>query len=100
MPWAHRVRRGFCAGIAGMIDFLRGMGERFLALGYSTPFLEMGSTYMYSDLHAARDAVRCVCLSLCWTPCPLPLDGALSACRAAAWATRSQSMAYQRRCAP
>jgi hypothetical protein len=42
-----------------MIDFLRGLGQRFLALGYSTPFLEMGSTYMYPDLDAARDAVRC-----------------------------------------
>ncbi len=48
------------AGIAGMIDFLRGLGERFLSLGYSTPFLEIGSTYMYSDLEAARDAVRYV----------------------------------------
>ncbi len=46
------------AGIAGMIDFLRGLGARFLALGYSTPFLEVGSTYMYSDLDAARDAIR------------------------------------------
>ena len=50
---------GYLSGIAGMIDVLRGMGERFLALGYSTPFLEMGSTYMYSDLEVAKDAVRC-----------------------------------------
>ena len=50
-------------GIAGMIDFLRGMGQRFLALGFSTPFLEMGSTYMYPDLEAARAAVRFVCPS-------------------------------------
>jgi alpha-aminoadipic semialdehyde synthase len=42
-----------------MIDFLRGLGQRFLSLGFSTPFLEMGSTYMYPDLDAAKGAVRC-----------------------------------------
>lgn len=33
------VRFGKFAGFAGMIDMLRILGERLLALGYSTPFL-------------------------------------------------------------
>ena len=33
------VAFGRYAGIAGMVDFLRGLGERYLSLGYSTPFL-------------------------------------------------------------
>jgi hypothetical protein len=35
-----------------------GLGERALHLGYSLPFLGVGSAYMYPDLDAARDAVR------------------------------------------
>lgn len=37
------VAFGRFAGIAGVVDFLRGMGERFLSLGYSTPFLNGAS---------------------------------------------------------
>lgn len=40
------VAFGRFAGLAGSIDFIRGLGERFLSLGYSTPLLAMGSTYM------------------------------------------------------
>ncbi|XP_073219800.1 alpha-aminoadipic semialdehyde synthase isoform X2 [Cicer arietinum] len=48
---------GNFAGRAGMIDFLRGLGQRFLSLGYSTPFLSLGSSYMYPSLAAAKAAV-------------------------------------------
>ncbi|GFP97632.1 alpha-aminoadipic semialdehyde synthase [Phtheirospermum japonicum] len=48
---------GKFAGIAGMIDFLCGLGKRFLNLGYSTPFLSLGASYMYSSLAAAKAAV-------------------------------------------
>ncbi|KAJ7522374.1 hypothetical protein O6H91_18G008500 [Diphasiastrum complanatum] len=54
------VAFGEYAGRAGMIDFLRGLGERFLSLGYSTPFLSLGSSYMYSSLSAAKAAVVAV----------------------------------------
>ena len=48
---------GSWAGRAGMIDALRGFGERFLSQGFSTPFLNMGSSYMYSSFEEARRAV-------------------------------------------
>ncbi|KAL1547882.1 alpha-aminoadipic semialdehyde synthase [Salvia divinorum] len=48
---------GKFAGRAGMIDFLCGLGQRFLSLGYSTPFLSLGQSYMYSSLAAAKAAV-------------------------------------------
>ncbi|KAF7837603.1 alpha-aminoadipic semialdehyde synthase [Senna tora] len=48
---------GKFAGRAGMIDFLSGLGQRFLSLGYSTPFLSLGSSYMYPSLAAAKAAV-------------------------------------------
>ncbi|CAL5199116.1 unnamed protein product [Lathyrus oleraceus] len=48
---------GNFAGRAGMVDFLRGLGQRYLSLGYSTPFLSLGSSYMYPSLAAAKAAV-------------------------------------------
>lgn len=48
---------GKYAGRAGLIDFLRGLGQRYLNLGYSTPFLSLGSSYMYPSLPAAKAAV-------------------------------------------
>ncbi|KAK6147532.1 hypothetical protein DH2020_018444 [Rehmannia glutinosa] len=48
---------GKFAGRAGMIDFLCGLGKRFLNLGYSTPFLSLGASYMYFSLAAAKAAV-------------------------------------------
>jgi alpha-aminoadipic semialdehyde synthase len=54
----HRlVAFGKFAGIAGAIDFCRGLGERFLSMGYSTPFLAIGAAYMYPDAHAALEAI-------------------------------------------
>uniref|UniRef100_A0A6N2L6K1 Uncharacterized protein n=1 Tax=Salix viminalis TaxID=40686 RepID=A0A6N2L6K1_SALVM len=48
---------GKFAGRAGFIDFLGGLGQRYLSLGYSTPFLSLGEAYMYSSLAAAKSAV-------------------------------------------
>ncbi|OMO67078.1 Saccharopine dehydrogenase / Homospermidine synthase [Corchorus capsularis] len=48
---------GKFAGRAGIIDFLRGLGQRYLSLGYSTPFLSLGASYMYPSLAAAKAAV-------------------------------------------
>ena len=38
---------GRFAGFAGMIDLLRGLGDRMLGLGYTNPFLGMGYTDYY-----------------------------------------------------
>lgn len=51
------VAFGAFAGYAGAIDFLRGLGERFLALGFSTPLLHIGSAFMYPSLDEAKRAV-------------------------------------------
>ncbi|ONK55827.1 uncharacterized protein A4U43_C10F1380 [Asparagus officinalis] len=44
---------GKFAGRAGFIDFLHG----YLHLGYSTPFLSLGTSYMYSSLAAAKAVI-------------------------------------------
>ena len=38
---------GEFAGKSGLINGLRGLGARLLALGHSTPFLSIGATYSY-----------------------------------------------------
>ncbi|KAH9618009.1 hypothetical protein KSS87_016398 [Heliosperma pusillum] len=48
---------GKYAGRAGMIDFLHGLGQRYLSFGYSTPFLSLGASYMYPSLAASKAAV-------------------------------------------
>eukprot|EP00658_Telonema_sp_P-2_P023046 TRINITY_DN1922_c0_g2_i2.p1 TRINITY_DN1922_c0_g2~~TRINITY_DN1922_c0_g2_i2.p1 ORF type:complete len:604 (-),score=184.90 TRINITY_DN1922_c0_g2_i2:138-1949(-) len=52
------VAFGEYAGKAGMIDTFRGMGERLLARGYHSPFLSIGSSYMYEDYRAGCQAVE------------------------------------------
>ena len=47
------VAFGKYAGLAGMITGLRGLGEQLLALGASTPFLHVSSSYMYSSFDEA-----------------------------------------------
>ena len=79
---------GKYAGRAGLVDFLHGLGKSklqvtcfffksnklsfwmlmnvffemfdsgYLSLGYSTPFLSLGSSYMYSSLAAAKAAAH------------------------------------------
>lgn len=51
---------GKFAGRAGLIDFLHGLGKRYLSLGYSTPFLTLGASHMYPSLAAAKAAVIAV----------------------------------------
>uniref|UniRef100_A0A0E0CS97 Saccharopine dehydrogenase (NAD(+), L-glutamate-forming) n=1 Tax=Oryza meridionalis TaxID=40149 RepID=A0A0E0CS97_9ORYZ len=48
---------GKFAGRAGLINFLHGLGQRYLSLGYSTPFLSLGQSHMYPSLAAAKAAV-------------------------------------------
>ncbi|KAH7574492.1 hypothetical protein JRO89_XS03G0302800 [Xanthoceras sorbifolium] len=48
---------GKFAGRAAIIDLLRGLGQRYLNLGYSTPFLTLGAAYTYPSLAAAKAAV-------------------------------------------
>ncbi|KAG2654521.1 hypothetical protein PVAP13_1NG520900 [Panicum virgatum] len=51
---------GKFAGRAGLVDFLHGLGQRYLSLGYSTPFLSLGQSHMYPSLAAAKAAVIAV----------------------------------------
>ncbi|CAN6915753.1 unnamed protein product [Brassica oleracea] len=55
--WIKLLAFGKFAGRAGLVDFLHGLGQRYLSQGYSTPFLSLGSSYMYSSLAAAKAAV-------------------------------------------
>jgi alpha-aminoadipic semialdehyde synthase len=48
------VAFGKFAGVAGMINIFQAVGQQLLQSGYSTPFLNSPSSYMYRDLIAAR----------------------------------------------
>jgi alpha-aminoadipic semialdehyde synthase len=54
------VAFGRYAGIAGAFDFFRGIGEFFLQKKLQTPFIFMGSTYMYEDYDAMKAALASV----------------------------------------
>ena len=54
------VAFGKFAGFAGMVNTFQALGQKLLAHGYSTPFLNVSSAYMYRDLHAAEQAVAAV----------------------------------------
>lgn len=41
---------GKYAGIAGAIDFLKGLGEYIMQMGISTPLLNSNCSYKYFDL--------------------------------------------------
>jgi alpha-aminoadipic semialdehyde synthase len=45
------------AGRAGMIAGFRGLGERLINMGVSSPFVNVASAYMYADLEHAKEAV-------------------------------------------
>jgi len=49
---------GRFAGLAGMIDAIFGMGQRFKSLGFETPFLKMKQAYQYSNLEEAIKDVK------------------------------------------
>lgn len=48
---------GRFAGIAGVVDFFRGIGEYLLTRKYHNPFLFVGSSYMYPNLD---ECFRCL----------------------------------------
>lgn len=52
------VKFGKFAGNAGVMDFLSGLGNRLLALGHSTPFLELGMSYMYPNIAGCKEALN------------------------------------------
>lgn len=58
------VKFGKFAGYAGMIDMFHGLGDRLLAMGFSTPFLHVGFTRMYSGLPSAEEAVKIIGASI------------------------------------
>jgi len=47
------VAFGKYAGKAGMINAFRGLGDKMIDLGYSTPFTSIGSAYMYPSYDTA-----------------------------------------------
>ncbi|EDQ90158.1 uncharacterized protein MONBRDRAFT_16322, partial [Monosiga brevicollis MX1] len=51
---------GRFAGVAGMIDLIRGLGDRMLGLGASNPFLGGGYSDYYHSVAAARTALQLV----------------------------------------
>ncbi|MCK6628785.1 MAG: bifunctional lysine ketoglutarate reductase /saccharopine dehydrogenase family protein [Anaerolineae bacterium] len=48
------------AGLAGMIDTLRALGQRLAWEGWATPLADIRPTYMYADLFAAQSDLRLV----------------------------------------
>lgn len=52
------VAFGKFAGLAGMIDGLQGFGQRLLAEGYSTPFLNIPTAHMFQNIDQARYVIR------------------------------------------
>ena len=51
------VAFGKYAGVCGMIDCFRGFGARLLAMGFSTPFMGVASSYMYPSVVDAQEAI-------------------------------------------
>jgi hypothetical protein len=51
------VAFGRYAGIAGAFDFFRGIGEFLLQHKLQTPFIFLGSSYMYEDYDAMKEAL-------------------------------------------
>ena len=51
------VAFGRYAGIAGAFDFLRGMGEYLLQRKFQTPFVYIGSSYMYGEYEDMQSAL-------------------------------------------
>ena len=51
------VAFGEYAGIAGAFDFIRGIGEFLLQKLYQTPFIFIGSSYMYPDYSSMQQAL-------------------------------------------
>jgi alpha-aminoadipic semialdehyde synthase len=57
-PRNRLIAFGRFAGIGGVIDYFRGLGLYLLKRNISSPFLYMGSSYMYPDITHAKEAVK------------------------------------------
>lgn len=64
------VAFGRYAGIAGAFDFFRGIGEFMLQKKLQTPFIFLGSTYMYEDYDAMKMALQGVARNIAKTGTP------------------------------
>jgi alpha-aminoadipic semialdehyde synthase len=53
----RKVFFGNYAGLAGMIDTFHGMGKRYTALGYETPFNKIKPAYEYADVDDAKKQI-------------------------------------------
>lgn len=49
---------GKYAGIAGAIDFLKGLGEYIMQMGISTPLLNCNCAYKYFNLEEAYEHLK------------------------------------------
>ncbi|VDD76863.1 unnamed protein product [Mesocestoides corti] len=49
---------GKFAGYSGMVNALHGLGQRLLALGYTTPFMTIAMPQTYSSLEMAKQAIK------------------------------------------
>ncbi|KAI9164371.1 hypothetical protein H9P43_008210 [Blastocladiella emersonii ATCC 22665] len=54
----RQVMFGTFAGYAGMLDGLHAMGLRMLAMGFGTPFLNVGMAHTYPTLNHAKNTLR------------------------------------------
>ncbi|KAF5399695.1 Alpha-aminoadipic semialdehyde synthase [Paragonimus heterotremus] len=52
------VAFGKYAGFAGTIDILHGLGIRLLAMGHTTPFLQISMAHNYTNLQQAQQSLR------------------------------------------
>lgn len=52
------VKFGRFAGLAGMVDILHGLGNRLLAKGFATPFVQTGLSYQYPSLGHAKASIN------------------------------------------
>ncbi|KAA3677305.1 alpha-aminoadipic semialdehyde synthase, partial [Paragonimus westermani] len=52
------VAFGKYAGFSGTIDILHGLGIRLLAMGHTTPFLQISMAHNYTNLQQAQQSVR------------------------------------------
>lgn len=59
------VAFGRYAGIAGAVDFFRGIGEFLLEKKYQSFFVNIASTYMYVDLPDIKEAITKVGKNIC-----------------------------------
>ena len=57
-PKNRLIAFGRFAGMGGVIDYFRGLGLYLLKRNTSSPFLYVGSSYMYPDIENAKEAVR------------------------------------------